>query len=230
MDKHIFNQKEYYLADDIYKYEPETFTGCSKTSRLIIKNKKLESNDYIFMKYIKSKNEWIESEEKYKTAKVFITTEWTHKNLIKFKNDEDKTDDDFKIEAMKAPEILNISDDEKFTDMNGNKLDIEIRGTFDRNNIYFKVKDITDKFDISNNIKTILLNKESSFKKDIHYKLFKVSKVDKDDSKPIKKSQKLLFLTFKGLIKLLYVSHSKNAEYFQDWCDNIIYTHKFGTK
>jgi len=39
-----------------------------------------------------------------------------------------------------------------------------------------------------------------------------------------------LFLTFKGLIKLLYVSHSKNAEQFQDWANNILFTHQLGTQ
>ncbi len=45
---------EYYLADDIYKMEPHSFIGCSKTSRDIIVKKKLKPEDYIYMKYIKS--------------------------------------------------------------------------------------------------------------------------------------------------------------------------------
>ena len=53
------DNKEYYLADDVYKMEPKSFVGCSKTSRLIVTNKKLKQNDYLYMKYIKSKNEWV---------------------------------------------------------------------------------------------------------------------------------------------------------------------------
>jgi hypothetical protein len=217
---------EYYMADDVYKMEPESFTGCSKTSRLIVVNKKLKPNEYTFMKYIKSKNEWVQSEENYKLAKLLITKKWVHDNLIKFK--EIKTDEDLKIESMKAPKLLELSDNEKFVDKNGNILDIEIRGTKNINNIYFKVKDVGDKFGLGD-VKTILLNKDSSFKSDLHYKLFKILKVNNPDFDTNKKSQKLLFLTFKGLTKLLYVSHSKNADHFQDWANNILFTVQMGT-
>jgi len=76
MNKYTFNNKDYYLADDVYKTEPESFVGCSKTLRLIIKNKKLKPEEYLYKKYIKSKNEWLDSEEAYKSAKVFITADW----------------------------------------------------------------------------------------------------------------------------------------------------------
>ncbi len=229
MNKYTFNEIEYYNADDVYNFEPESFVGCSKTSRLIVKNKKLKDNEFIYMKYIKSRNEWIPSEETYKTAKVFITCEWIHKNLIKFKKQEEKTEEDINIEASKAPPLLELNDEEKFVDIDGNILDIEIRGTKNINDIYFKVKDVSEKFKLGD-INKILLNKDSSFNIDLHYKLFKVLKVVDPETKSIKKGQKLLFLTFKGLTKLLYVSHSKNAEHFQDWVNNIIYTYQFGSR
>ena len=222
------NGIEYYTADDVYRMEPESFVGCSKTSRTIIINKKLKSNDYIYMKYIKSKNEWVASEESYKLAKVLITKNWVHKNLIKFKKAEDKTNDDLKVEAMKAPKLLELKEEQKFVDIDGNKLDIEVRGIFERNNIYFKAKDVADKFKLGD-VKNTLLHPETTFKLNIHYKLFKVSAVEGINLKSIKKSQKLLFMTFKGLTKLLYVSHSKNAEYFQDWANNILFTVQLGT-
>jgi hypothetical protein len=227
MNKYTFNNQEYYLADDVYKTEPESFVGCSKTSRLIVKNKKLKPEEYIYKKYIKSKNEWLDSEEAYKSAKVFIIADWVHNNLIMFKPE--KTEEDFKIEAMKPPPILKLTDDEKFVDIYGNKLDIEVRGTKEMNNIYFKVIDVANKFKLGD-VKTILLNSDSSFRKELHYKLFKLPKVIDPDCNSIKKGQKALFLTFKGLTKLLYVSHSKNAEHFQDWANKLLFTHQLGTK
>lgn len=222
------NNKEYYLADDIYKMEPESFVGCSKTSRLIVTNKKLKQNDYIYMKYIKSKNEWVVSEESYKQAKLLITKEWVASNLIKFKKE--KTEEDIKIESMKAPSILELIDDEKFVDINGEILDIEVRGSRDIDNIFFKVKDVGILFKLGD-VKTVLLNKDSSFQAQLHYKLFKGIKLNNPDSNTNKKgNQKVLFLTFKGLTKLLYVSQSKNAEHFQDWANKLLFTHKLGTK
>lgn len=228
MNKYTINNVDYYLADDVYKTEPESFVGCSKTSRLIIKNKKLKQNEYIYMKYIKSSNEWRASDETYKTAKVFITCEWTHNNLIKFKKTEQKTKEDIMVESMKAPPILELKEEEKFTDINGNKLEIEIRGTREINGIYFKVKDVADKFGLGD-VSHTLLQKNTSFVINLHYKLFKIHKVINYQNET-NKNVKYLFLTFKGLTKLLYVSQSKNAEHFQDWANNILFINQFGTK
>ena len=41
------NNIEYYLSDDIYNEEPESFIGCSKTTRLIIEKKHLKEDEYI---------------------------------------------------------------------------------------------------------------------------------------------------------------------------------------
>jgi len=229
LKKYTFNNTEYYLSDDIYNLEPQSFIGCSKTTRLIIKNKKLKKDDYIFMKYLKSTNEWKDSEESYRKAKLFITVKWTNKNLICFKNSEDKTTEDLQIEGLKAPPLLILDDNEKFVDKDGNKLEIEIRGTKDINNIYFRVKDVSDGFKLKN-IRQVLLNKESGFNLVLHYKIFKIHQVIKNDTNTNKKNQNYLYLTFKGLTKLLYVSHSKNAEHFQDWVNKIIYTVQFGSK
>ena len=223
MKIYSFDNKDYYLADDIYNEEPISFIGCSKTSRLIIKKKNLHENEYVYMKYIKSFNEWQKSDDKYKNAKLFITSEWTHNNLLKFKDN--KTQEDINLESMIAPPILELDDNEKFVNIDNKKLDIEIRGTREINNIYFKVKDISEKFELGD-IAKILYGGTSSFIKKIHFDTFIYGN---NVSTTNKSNQKNLFLTFKGLTKLLYVSHSKNAEYFQDWSNKILFTHKYGS-
>jgi hypothetical protein len=156
------------------------------------------------MKFIKSKNEWASSEEAYKTAKVFITLEWVHNNLIRFKNQEDKTENDLNIEALKAPSLLELNDNEKFIDIDGNLLDIEIRGTKNINDIFFKVKDVSEKFKLGDIAET-LTGKTSSFKYKLHYLIFKIHKVNNK-----KGNNKSLFLTFRGLQKLIEVTHHKH--------------------
>jgi hypothetical protein len=172
MKIYTFNKTEYYLADDVYAEEPISFIGCSKNSRFIVKKKNLNENEYIYMKYIKSSSEWVLSEEKYKLAKLFITKEWVHNNLLKFK--ENKSDEDLKLEAMIAHDILELEDEDKFKDVNGNILDIEVRGTRDMNNIYFKVKDVSEKFGLGD-VTTTLTVSDSSFERNMHYKLFKIN-------------------------------------------------------
>ena len=106
---------EYYIADDVYKLEPHNFIGCSKTSRDIITKKKLTEKDYIYMKYIKSTNEWLKSNSSYRLAKVLITRDWVENNLIMFKNV--KTEEDIKIEALKSPPELQLTDNEIFVEL-----------------------------------------------------------------------------------------------------------------
>ena len=227
MKIYTFENQEYYLADDVYNEEPISFIGCSKTSRLIIKKKNLKENEYVYMKYIKSQDKWQKSDENYKTAKLFISSEWTHNNLLKFK--ETKTQEDIDLESMIAPELLELENHEKFVNVDGERLNIEIRGSNDINNMYFKVKDISEQFKLGDIVNT-LIKSTSSFIKNIHYKYFKINCMDKMQVNTIKGNHKYLFLTFKGLTKLLYVSHNKNAEHFQDWANKILYTHQFGTK
>ncbi len=80
-----------------------------------------------------------------------------------------KTDTDIKLEALKASPLLVLSDSEKFVDVNNNI--IEIRGTKNINDIYFNVKDIGDKFILSN-VDNTLRHPDSNFKLNTHYKLF----------------------------------------------------------
>jgi hypothetical protein len=222
------NDIEYYTADDVYKMEPHSFIGCSKTSRDIVTKKKLDTKDYIYMKYIKSTNEWLSSNSSYRLAKVLITKDWVEKNLIMFKTI--KTEDDLKIEALKAPPTLQLTENEKFVDIEGNKLDIEVLGSKNINDIYFNVKDIGVKFTLGD-VKNTLIHPNSNFMLNTHYKVFKrlVVETFTPNSNKKSQSQKKLFLTFKGLTKLLYVSHSKNAEHFQDWANNLLFTVQLGT-
>ena len=224
MDIIKIKDKEYYLANEVYKTEPTSFVGCSKTSRQIIINKKLKKEDYLFMKYIKSKNEWEDSDESYKLAKLLISKTWVHNNLKKFKNKDDNNPiiDTNIVEC--APSILELEENEKFVDIDGNKLNIEVRGEKEINSIYFKVKDISEQFKILNVLNTISKT-TSSFTKNLHYKLFNSNTLDNVQGNPNK-----LYLTFKGLTKLLYVSHSKNAEHFQDWANKILFTVHLGNQ
>ena len=101
---------------------------------------------------------------------------------------------------MIAPPILLLEDHEKFIDTDNNILEIEIRGEKVIDKIYFKVKDISEKFKIKN-INKILINKVSSFHYKIHYKLFK-------DCNNFKQGNpNRLFLTYRGFQKLIEISH-----------------------
>jgi len=62
---------------------------------------------------------------------------------------------------------------------------------------------------------------------DLHYKFFTVIKNDIVLKKISKKS---LFLTYKGILKILFSSRTGNAESFQDWATEKLFTIQLGTK
>lgn len=235
LERYNFFGKTYYIASDIYKLEPESFVGCSKNTRQMIIKKNISEEHHVYASYIKSKNTWEVKDSKYNLAKPFISTEWVHSNLVFFKKQEEKTNDDLEIESLKAPPILELDNTEKFVDIDGNVLDIEIRGSKNIDNIFFRVVDVQEKFNIRSNIyDSFCKSKErqdNCWVHKIHFVRFFISS-DIYGVYPStnKNNTKYIYLTYKGLIKLLYVSRSKNAEHFQDWSNKILFTHQFGSK
>ena len=140
-------------------------------------------------------------------------------------NDEssDCDSDDEKNNTNKAPPILLLEDNEKFTDSDDYILNIEVRGTRDHNNCYFKLSDVSKEFDIPQ-LNTIIL-KSNAYKRNIDYKCFTEST---GHDKSI--FSKRLYLTYKGLTHVLFASHSKSAHKFQDWATKKLFILQLGTE
>lgn len=209
-----------YLADDLYKYDTSFFTGCSRM-RLIIEKKKLKDNEYFFA-YTKD-NKWKKSTANYPKAKLYLKEIWVITNVPKMM-------DEIKLDLYKyeeAPPILELENEEKFKDKDGNIIEIEVRGDREYNKCYFKVKDVSDGFEMPN-LNNTLSNKENTYEKNIDYKTFTVLKIRNNVSNSGKKN--LLFLTYEGMIKLLYVSRNNNAKIFRDWATEKLFTIQLGTE
>lgn len=130
-----------------------------------------------------------------------------------------------------APPLLHLDDGEKFHDADENVIEIETRGERQRNKIYFKVKDVSVGFELPSLDKNIMF-KERGYKRGIHYTTFKrESRVhivnSKNTNKPSKTS---LYLTYKGLVRVLIVSRNKNVDKFQDWAEEKLFTIQMGTR
>ena len=228
----------YYVSNEVYVIDPAFFPGCQINMRLMIEKKNLSTNDYIFA-YVKNEK-WVVSNMKYARAKLLLTTEWVENNVPKMiihmrRNTLNKgitlkpeqvlnEDVNDLYDAPPAPEILYLEDEEMFKDDKGNCLDIEVRGDRDHKNCYFKVKDISIAFDIPR-LHDVLLNKDRGYN-NIHYHFFTIDKPISDGNH---KTKKELYLTYKGLLKVLYSSRSGNAESFQDWAEETLFTVQMGT-
>ena len=123
-----------------------------------------------------------------------------------------------------APHIIELDDNEKITDDFNNILDIETRGTREHDKIFFKMKDIANMLNM-NYLNDTLLSAQSNYKYNIDYKYFICVYVNNG----ITKTKKELFLTFLGLIRVIFVSKNNNTRKYMDWIIKVIFTTQMGT-
>jgi hypothetical protein len=217
------------------------FSKVYKNIRNIIKNKNLSADNYKYA-YINKTGSWVESKESYARAKLLLAAEWVENNVPKVivhkkqenkhseQKDENKIDRDLKISELydvkPAPEVLELEDNEKFTDSNGKKLEIMVRGERQRLRCYFRVKDVSKEFDMPN-LNDTILDKHRKYISNTHYKYFTIEKTVNDRQKVSKKE---LYLTYNGMLKVLFSSRTGNAESFQDWSTEKLFTIQLGTE
>ena len=202
------NDISYYLFDDVYKFDTIYF-GNLKRERDVIKLKKLILNNHFILAYKKG-NTWIISNENYSKAKILLHQQWVITNVPKMMTNKNNNIDEL-YDVPPAPELLDIDDNEKFKDKNGNIIEIEIRGERNHKNCYFKVKDVSDGFNMPNLNSSLLHKTENNYEYNKHYKYFTVQKMGKIH---INENKKYLYLTYLGMLKVLFASRSGNAESF----------------
>jgi hypothetical protein len=210
----------YYSSDDLFIHCPIYCKG-SKNSRELVRNKNITD-----FKYLRQKDsKWCVSDGKsVKFDKIFIKENII--NLIPELNN-DKTLDG----AEEAPQLIYLKEEEKFKDNNGNALDIETRGERKHNKIYFKVKDISEQFNIPNLYITIV-SKTSGYETEIHYKYFTINSINNVYSKSSKKDIKVIkemYLTYEGLLRVLFTTRNNKTSNFINWTVNTLFTVQMGS-
>jgi len=223
----------YYNSKELFEYNPEFYYGCKSKPRTIIQKKNIPESEYIYAN-LKLK-EWNTSSADCKKAQLLISKSWIDKHYFKL----NPTMTELNVTASvpitieettsieNAPPILHLTDAEKFTDCDGNIIEIETRGEKDRNKIFFNVKDVMTGFNMPN-LDCTLRNNHATYINNIHYKhFFNRGKQYQVLSDTIKKC---LYLTYKGLLRVLYASNTKDCERFQDWANDKLFTIQMGSK
>ena len=239
------NDKMYYNSKELKEYAPEFYYGCKIKQRNIIEKKKIPETEFIYANL--KKNEWILSSAVCKKAQLLLSKEWVERNIFKntestqssverlntnetenINEEEEKQQD---IEANenieKAPPLLHLNNLEKFKDPNNNIIEIETIGERHEDRIYFKVQDIMIGFEMPNLDKSIM-NLDRGYQRNNDYKIFyNRVKSNNDYSHTIKKT---LYLTYEGLLRVLFVSRNKNATNFRKWATNKLFTIQMGNE
>ncbi|AUV59039.1 hypothetical protein [Bandra megavirus] len=119
-------------------------------------------------------------------------------------------------------------------DNSGNIIEIEVRGTRDHDNCYFRVSDVAVGFGMKD-LHATIIHTNRGYKDVIHYRYFYIDKNTGNDQKNKKvKSKKplskKLFLTYLGLLKVLFVSRNKTVGNFLNWATKTLFTAHLGTQ
>ena len=155
-------------------------------------------------------------------AQLLLLESWVVANIPKMMPDSDESKEE-KYEYPEAPSILYLNDDEKFKDDNGNVVEIETRGERTAKGIYFLANDVSSVFEMPSLIKTFL-SKDTNYTID-DYKTFATQNVQDLDKTDCKRQ---VFITYEGMIKILYSTQSKKAKRFRGWATKILFTHQMG--
>ena len=124
-----------------------------------------------------------------------------------------------------APPILELEDEEKFHDVDGNIIEIETRGERHEDKIYFKCKHISVGFGMEHLSKNIT-DKTKGYNRGSDYTFF----IRNNSSPNGGANKKTLYLTYEGLLRVLFVSRNKNATIFRKWATMKLFTIQMGTK
>lgn len=117
-----------------------------------------------------------------------------------------------------APPIINLSDTNKFRDDENNIVKIETRGYLTSVDCYFKVADVSKEFDLPN-LRTTLIAKKSSYEEGTDYTYFYIG------TTRIKK----LYLTYCGILKVLFSSGGNKTTIFIRWATKTLFAAQLGT-
>lgn len=242
------NDKMYYNSKELFEYIPEFYYGCKTKPRSIIQKKKIPETEFIYANL--KMNEWKLSSADCKKAQLLISKEWVERNIFKntectqssverlntnkIENVNEEEEEKQGVEASEiienAPPLLHLKNEEKFKDCDENIIEIETRGERHEDKIYFKVKDVMIGFEMPS-LNQNISDKEKGYEKNIDYKNFKREiKVPLGESKTTnKKFKTTLYLTYEGLLRVLFVSRNKNATNFRKWATNKLFTIQLGS-
>jgi hypothetical protein len=217
------NDQKYYNASDLKEYDPDYFYGCARTVRKIIKKKDIPLGSYEYVSYNKKQGWTIyRNEEKISNkAKLFLCKKWVLKNVPKMCKDE------LTYEIESAPPILELEDHEMFTDTEGNTLDIEVRGERDPEKCLFRAADVAKAFEMKN-LCNDLVKPRSTYELGIDYKYFIPSTKDNVLSQTHKNKE--IYLTYQGILCVLYRSRTGSSHTFRTWATRTLFTVQMGTQ
>ena len=195
---------EYVTAEELFNKAPIYVKG-NRNARELIKKKNIGDN-YIFAAKNKKDGKWkVTDGSSKKIDQVLFVYSWVQENIPEMNSDNNGEKNDYLI----LPKELRLKDEEMFRDGKGNRIHIQVVGEKEHDKCYFRVKDVMNGLGMKNLYKTIIDNRQDTYKENIHYQYFYCKKV-KENGKHIVKKE--LYLAYSGFLRLItYSNISKNG-------------------
>lgn len=226
----VFNGFKVYDAVEIKDKVPTYFVGCSATILKIIEKKNIPVDQYFFASYSK-KDGWKEVSGDYLRRKLLIKADWVENNVPGFMKDKEKESELAKEKYETAPPLLQLNDNEKFVDDDGVPFDIEVRGERSCDKIWFKAVDVGKMLQIEK-IRNTLTDSTTIFLEGKDYKTFIQGGAQILGTLPNKIQnpyQPYIYLSYQGLVRLLYVRRHPIANKFTKWASEKLFAMQYGS-
>ncbi len=139
---HIFDLLIEFFLTDLITFDRPFFVGCIREPRKMIQKKNIPAHQYWFATHSKRTNTWALATHESKKANILISEEWVHNNLPRFTGNLDA----YKYKPL--PPLLELNEDEKFRDIEGNVHEVEVRGVRSREGIRFSCRDVARVFEM----------------------------------------------------------------------------------
>lgn len=125
------------------------------------------------------------------------------------------------------PKIFMLNDEQKFRDNSGNIVELETRGSCTVDDILFSAMDVEKAFELDN-LRKIILDVGSTYKKYEHYKML-IFKKKRTRKTKVDEYTKKMFLTYLGILKVIFCVRGEKTKKFMKWATETLFTCQMGT-
>ena len=210
MFEYTLNNKTYIDLKDV-RIEHKDYCKGTRTNNQLVERKNFK--DYIFGR-VGIDNDLVATEKlSRKFGSIFVNKE--ELNALYEKQET----------LPPAPSLITDKDLVFFKDEDGITYDVPMRGERTQDGIFFRVKSVMEVFKMAN-LCYDMEKAQSTYQINEHYIFFKVSGSGAIQAQPVKE----MYLTYRGLRKVIETSRSGIGYKFQKWIDEVVFSAAFGTK
>lgn len=207
------NNAKYINAKDLLSIKSYS-KGCNNSVGTLIKRKSFDSSSVVFGAIVDSQ---LVRHAKYsrKLSKYFVMVSEVMKEFGAKQA----------YDIKQAPPIVVDNGFSFFKDANGIEYNVEMRGERTKDGIFFKGKDLQGLFEMPSLCRNVVDN-ITTHTKGADYEFF----IFTDTSTLGKVNDRELFITYRGLKKIINNASIGRAKEFSDWIDDIVFAAVCGSK